>query len=63
MKRSCAVWALTFLVVAIIGNHQTLSAKEVVFQSGSISLKGYIVTPKDNGPLPDVIFLYGGRGS
>ena len=41
MKRSCAVLALTFLVVAIIGNHQTLSAKEVVFQSGSISLKGY----------------------
>jgi len=50
-------------VVAIIGNHQTLSAKEVVFQSGSISLKGYIVTPKGNGPLPAVIFMYGGRGS
>ena len=63
MKRSCAVLALTFLVVAIIGNHQTLSAKEVVFQSGSISLKGYIVTPKGNGPLPAVIFMHGGRGS
>ena len=63
MKRSCAVLALTFLVVAIIGNHQKLSAKEVVFQSGSISLKGYIVTPKGNGPFPAVIFMHGGRGS
>lgn len=63
MKRSCAVLALTFLVVAIIGNHQTLSAKEVGFQPGSILLKGYIVTTRDNGPLPVVIFMHGGRGS
>ena len=60
MKRSCAVYALTFMAVAIIGNHQALSEKEVGFQSGSISLKGYIVTTKGNGPLPAVIFMHGG---
>ena len=62
MLRACAFLSLTLFVVAILGDGQSLHAKDVVFRSGPNRLKGHLVTPDGAGPFPAVIFLHGGLG-
>jgi dienelactone hydrolase len=48
------------LAIVVIGDCQSLTAKEVTYQSGTIRLKGYLETPAGSGPFPAVIYLHGG---